>query len=395
MTRRGARERHPRGAAGPRDVRPHRRRLRPHERGDDRRDARALARARGRPGRARRRATGRSTWPPAPATSRSSCERRVGPRGEVVGVDFPSGCSSWRAAKAPGHPLRAGQRAGAGLRRRRVRRRDRGLRRAQLLRPRARPGGDGARGQARRAGRRARDHDARRSRRCPWFFSLWFDRVVPRLGPAGGRPGRLHATCPSSVRRFPARATWPPSWRRRASRTCAGCVTARRHHRHPRGPQARERRHALASSSARCSRPAGPSSRACCSRAEAPPGRGRREPRPGRWPSTRRARWPPGASACGRCSCSSAAATATTRLVAAAVAVELLHMATLVHDDVLDRAPLRRGRPTVFAAGGRERGHRHGRPPLLARVRRAGRDRQRGRPCAPSPRPRRASPAAS
>ena len=35
------------------------------------------------------------------------------------------------------------------------------------------------------------------------------------------------------------------------------------------------------------------------------------------------------------------------------MAVELLHMATLVHDDVLDRAPLRRGRPTVFAAGGR------------------------------------------
>ena len=36
----------------------------------------------------------------------------------------------------------------------------------------------------------------------------------------------------------------------------------------------------------------------------------------------------------------------------AAVAVELLHMATLVHDDVLDRAQLRRGQPTVFASGG-------------------------------------------
>jgi geranylgeranyl pyrophosphate synthase len=39
-------------------------------------------------------------------------------------------------------------------------------------------------------------------------------------------------------------------------------------------------------------------------------------------------------------------------LVQAGAAVELLHMATLVHDDVLDRATLRRGRPTVFARGG-------------------------------------------
>ena len=40
-------------------------------------------------------------------------------------------------------------------------------------------------------------------------------------------------------------------------------------------------------------------------------------------------------------------------LVRAGVAVELLHMATLVHDDVLDRASLRRGRPTVFSSAGR------------------------------------------
>jgi geranylgeranyl pyrophosphate synthase len=40
-------------------------------------------------------------------------------------------------------------------------------------------------------------------------------------------------------------------------------------------------------------------------------------------------------------------------LVRAGVAVELVHGATLVHDDVLDGSRLRRGRPTVVAAGGR------------------------------------------
>jgi geranylgeranyl pyrophosphate synthase len=40
-------------------------------------------------------------------------------------------------------------------------------------------------------------------------------------------------------------------------------------------------------------------------------------------------------------------------LVRAAVAVELIHSATLVHDDVLDAAQLRRGRPTVVATAGR------------------------------------------
>ena len=40
------------------------------------------------------------------------------------------------------------------------------------------------------------------------------------------------------------------------------------------------------------------------------------------------------------------------RAVAGGVAVELVHMATLVHDDLLDGADLRRGQPTVWAAYG-------------------------------------------
>ena len=39
-------------------------------------------------------------------------------------------------------------------------------------------------------------------------------------------------------------------------------------------------------------------------------------------------------------------------LVSAGCAVELVHMATLVHDDQIDAAPLRRGRPTVWRTRG-------------------------------------------
>jgi geranylgeranyl pyrophosphate synthase len=43
------------------------------------------------------------------------------------------------------------------------------------------------------------------------------------------------------------------------------------------------------------------------------------------------------------------------KTVRAAAAIELIHMATLVHDDVLDDAPLRRGVPTIAARSGRSR----------------------------------------
>jgi len=50
-----------------------------------------------------------------------------------------------------------------------------------------------------------------------------------------------------------------------------------------------------------------------------------------------------------------AGSSAGDQAVHAATAVELMHMATLVHDDVLDGAPVRRGRPTVVARAGRDR----------------------------------------
>jgi geranylgeranyl pyrophosphate synthase len=51
--------------------------------------------------------------------------------------------------------------------------------------------------------------------------------------------------------------------------------------------------------------------------------------------------------------CSTDAARGREQLVSAGCAVELVHMATLVHDDVLDAAPLRRGHPTVWRTDGR------------------------------------------
>ena len=62
---------------------------------------------------------------------------------------------------------------------------------------------------------------------------------------------------------------------------------------------------------------------------------------------------------------------AASSLSRAAAAVELIHSATLVHDDVLDDAPLRRGPPHGVRGGGPRRRDADRRPAVLERVRRA------------------------
>ena len=79
-----------------------------------------------------------------------------------------------------------------------------------------------------------------------------------------------------------------------------------------------------------------------------------RRPRRAAGRARRRRRSPPAASACARC-WSSWPPTAEDGegLVRAAAAVELVHSATLVHDDVLDAARAAPRRPTVVATAGR------------------------------------------
>ena len=82
---------------------------------------------------------------------------------------------------------------------------------------------DGARRAARRPRRRARDHDAANARRCRRSSALWFDRVVPLLGPRRGRRATPTRYLPSSVRALPGPAgAGGGDGARGAGATCAG-----------------------------------------------------------------------------------------------------------------------------------------------------------------------------
>ena len=192
-------------------------------------------------------------------------------------------------------------------------------------------------------------------RRAPLsvFFKLWFDRIVPLLGRVAGDP-EAYSYLPSSVRRFPAPVALADTMSRcgfsdiRYILTAGGIIALHV------GTGSRMSAQGAAVVSAvvdaggvevsrvmqavetRMQSLAGGHGRQLAHHASSTISAGGKRLRP-------------------LLVCLSAGVPApeSAALVRAAVAVELIHAATLVHDDVLDGSSLRRGRPTVFAAGGR------------------------------------------
>ncbi len=144
------------------------------------------------------------------------------------------------------------------------------------------------------------------------FFGIWFDRIVPVIGPHRGRPGGL--LVPARVRaRLPAaRRAGPPDGRGRARAGIRYTVLAGRDHRHPLGRATRltERRAVNRSDSSAARHPGDGRGRGLAAGASWPPSSSgsaswsRDTARSSGATRARRSR--PAASACGRCSCSSA-----------------------------------------------------------------------------------------
>ena len=317
------------------------------------------------------------TWPPGRATWPWSCRAASGPPAGWWGPTSPRACWSWRAGRRPRSASRPATPWSCRIADGKFDASDGGLRRAQLRRPASRGLAEMAR--VVRPGGRVVVLEITTPQRPPlsWFFRLWFDRVVPALGRAGRRRRRLHLPAqlgaplpgPRELGAELARAglvdvrwvltaggiiaihagTVPP----RAVSTAAapgiraGCGRARagRLAGRYRGAAAGDRRAATAPSSA--------------GHASGTLAAGGKRLRPvlvflcggdGR-PAWRRPPW--------RWSCCTWPRSCTTTC--------------------WTRRRLRRGRPTVFAAGGPRGRHVHRRPAVLARVRRASGHRQRRR----------------
>ena len=209
------------------------------------------------------------------------------------------------------------------------------------------------------------------------FFSIWFDRIVPALGKVAGDPD-AYTYLPNSVKRFPGPEALGGAMARggpddvRWILTAGGII-------------------ALHSGTVRVSSAEQVLALVEAGGAHVPALMARLEERlPRRWRLARRAarrargrddprRRQAAAAAAGLPRRGRAARHGDDGMLRAAVAVELIHSATLVHDDVLDGAAA-----APRAADGRRRrrprdGDRDRRPAVLARVRRAGRQRPRRR----------------
>ena len=289
-------------------------------------------------------------------------------------------CSSWPARRRPrgaAGALRVGQRARAALR----------GRRASTPQPSdsacatSSTWSAGSREMARvvRPGGRVVILEITTPERPPlsWFYSIWFDRIVPLLGRVAPATTTPTATCRSSVRSFPARRSGARQW---TLRPCGRALDAHRRAGSSRSTSGTVRDGGSDGSPTRC---AGRSPAAATPPLLAASRSGSAALRPATASAARARR----RHARGRRQ--APAATAGLRLrgrprgrrasVRAAASVELVHMARLVHDDVVDGAALRRGRPTVVARRRAAACDRDRRPPVLARLRPACAERERRR----------------
>ena len=281
----------------------------------------------------------RSTSRPAPATWRSSWPRASARTARSSARTSPRRCSSARARKAPaiafewGNALELPYADGA------LRRRDGRLRRAQLLRPRPRAAprwrascGPAAASSCSRSRRRTRPP-------LSTFFRVWFDRVVPLIGRVAGEPRRLQLPAELGAGASPA-----PRGAGRGDGRAPGCATsagssppaASSRSTSGRGPDGG--RAAAVAEVVRAGRRR--TSRRCSPRVEERLARARRRARRGARRARRRddRRRRQAAAPAARAPRRRATRDGERRSCAPRAAVELVHSATLVHDDVLDAA---------------------------------------------------------